>query len=531
VIGFAFAFLFAQLQPASVQGTVVQGDTGKPIPNAEIELSRTDNSVPQSYPAITAADGSFRITNIRPGEYRLTATRNGFVRTEYGQRRPGGLTKLLTLSAGQTMQGIQLLMTPAGLIAGRIYDRDGDPLGAANVQALKPVYQDGRRILQVVQSAVTNDLGEYRLFGLAPGVYFVSATPSDGQGPVTSITVAPRAANEPSAALLFGDQNLPVYFPGVADVRSASPVDLRTSPDRSGLDIIAPPIPMHHARGSIAAENGNVKVIPLSSTPGTSSANASAANGKFDIRGLVPGTYLLKATAFEMQGQTVIEVGDQDVENVSIPFTSESLIPGRLTFDDRPYKDDDPDAERVRFQLVTDPRFPGFDPVMYNPFPNGSFGLGLLPGDYRITSLQFEGHPNAYLKSVGVGGQDVFNDGLHVRGPINGGIEIVVGTKPGNLSGTALTERRQAGANALVVLIPSTGRGRWPDNVKTVVADAAGRFQIQSLPPGDYTAYAWNDIEPGAWQDPDFLRIYANRGTPVHIDEGRNQNAEVMVLQ
>ena len=62
-------------------------------------------------------------------------------------------------------------------IAGRVYDRYGDPVGNANVQALKYVWQDGKRLLTAVQTVRTNDLGEYRLFWMQPGQYVVSGRP------------------------------------------------------------------------------------------------------------------------------------------------------------------------------------------------------------------------------------------------------------------------------------------------------------------------------------------------------------------
>ena len=54
---------------------------------------------------------------------------------------------------------------------------DGQPAVNATVQALKATYPDGKRVLKPVQTAITNDLGEYRLFWLPPGSYFVSALP------------------------------------------------------------------------------------------------------------------------------------------------------------------------------------------------------------------------------------------------------------------------------------------------------------------------------------------------------------------
>ena len=78
----------------------------------------------------------------------------------------------------QLLDDINVDMTPSGAITGRIFDRDGDPMGATVVQAYVASYRDGKRVLQIVQSTYSNDLGEYRLFGLRPGRYYLSAAPA-----------------------------------------------------------------------------------------------------------------------------------------------------------------------------------------------------------------------------------------------------------------------------------------------------------------------------------------------------------------
>jgi hypothetical protein len=533
VLGFTYLLLVAQLQSSVVQGTVIAANTGDAVPSAHVELLRTDGTAPQSYPAITAADGSFRIPNVRPGEYRLSATRSGYLRGEYGQRRPGGASSLITVRPGQEVRNIQVKIVPAAVISGRIYDGDGDPLGGATVYALKPAYQDGRRIFRIAQSAVTNDLGEYRLFGLAPGQYHVSATPN-GRRAVRSIIVnSPQLPPENGNRFLFGSDDdgpyLPVYFPGVSDVRSAALIDLRLGGELASVDIVAAPVPMLHARGTIETDQATVRAVPLTATPGTSTFNTSAGNGKFDVRGLVPGSYLLQANAFENKGQTVIEVGDRDLENVAIRFSEQFHIPGRIRFDDRPPSENDPDAEKVYFQLAPDPKFEGLETTTYNPFPNGFFAFNVVPGDYRVTGFRFKS--NTYLKSIRMGSQDILNDGLHVRAPVQDTIEIVIGTKAGSLNGTALDERRQPVPNATIVLFPDAGRRRWPDTIETARTDASGRFDIHNLPPGTYSLFAWDDLEAGAWQDPAFIRAYEGRGTAVRVEEGRTQTVEVVVLR
>jgi hypothetical protein len=37
--------------------------------------------------------------------------------------------------------------------------------------------------------------------------------------------------------------------------------------------------------------------------------------------------------------------------------------------------------------------------------------------------------------------------------------------------------------------------------------------------PGDYRAFAWDDVEAGAWQDPDFLLRFENAGKAIRIGE------------
>src|SRR5213078_4613799 len=108
-------------------------------------------------------NGRFILENVTPGKYRLIATYDGgYVPAEYGQRSPTGEGIPFEIAAGQKMTGIQLAMPPTGAISGRVYDRDGEPLGKAQVLALRHVYKNGRRGMTIVQSVESDDRGEYR---------------------------------------------------------------------------------------------------------------------------------------------------------------------------------------------------------------------------------------------------------------------------------------------------------------------------------------------------------------------------------
>ena len=77
------------------------------------------------------------------------------------------------------MANLEIRVAAAGAISGRVADSSGEPIGAAQIRAFMTSYKDGRRILKVAMATYTNDLGEYRRFGLPPGNYYVSATDTE----------------------------------------------------------------------------------------------------------------------------------------------------------------------------------------------------------------------------------------------------------------------------------------------------------------------------------------------------------------
>ena len=78
-----------------------------------------------------------------------------------------------------------IALIPRGAISRRIYDRNGDAVTNATVQAFKYAYREGRRALVSVDSARSNGLGEYRFFWLAPGSR--SCKPGDVPGRIRDL--------------------------------------------------------------------------------------------------------------------------------------------------------------------------------------------------------------------------------------------------------------------------------------------------------------------------------------------------------
>jgi hypothetical protein len=164
-----------------IEGQVTNVATGAPVKKIDLLLNRIDldprtGAQQTTYSATSDTGGKFAMTDIEPGKYRLTASGNGFVRATYGARGPNRPGTTLSLDAGQRLKDLNFKLTPHGVVTGRIVDEDGDPVARVSVQTQNYRRVEGRKQLTPSGSASTNDLGEYRIFGLGPGRYYLAAT-------------------------------------------------------------------------------------------------------------------------------------------------------------------------------------------------------------------------------------------------------------------------------------------------------------------------------------------------------------------
>jgi hypothetical protein len=573
--------------PATVEGVVVKAGTAEPLSGARVQLDLQATAFlsgtadpPLTPPesshlgATTGPDGRFVFASVVPGEYRVIASHSGgYVPAEYGQRTATGRGISFVLAPGQKLADVQLELTPTGSIAGHVYDRDGEPAGRAIVQALRPIYSNGKRALTIVQSVLTNDRGEYRLFWLPPGPYYVTARAARGQDVEHNVPGIPFAQRptavritEPARAVTFEQASGPivstrtlatgevvdetevtVYYPGATEADRATRIDLRSGASADGVDIpTAGPVRTRRIRGIVVMTNGQpvvdagVLAVPRSSDPNlVVPADRSRADGSFDIAGVVPGSYLLFANDQSMTGVASLQVGDANVDNVVIAVTPGFRISGRIVVAGQSRNGSDPNVASQRVTFRRDPDIlgmpsagPSFSPP---PSADGSFVLeGVPPGDFRVT-LGFPGArpslpPDAYVESMRLGTADVLEGGLHLSGQPRDALEIVIGANGGRVNGTVVNGGRAPVTNATVVAVPDANDRRRTDRYKRVSSDSSGRFQMRGLAPGGYTLFAWEDIDEGAWQDPDFLRPYESRGTSVQVRDGSDESVQLTVI-
>lgn len=508
--------------PATISGRVVSATNGMPLKKATIlaMMSQAGQSGPvRPKSTTTDADGNFLLKDLDPGRYMLSVTRSGYARQYYGQRVPLGPGTEISVIAGQQIKDILFRMIPAGVIAGRIVDEDGEPVYQARVEAQRWMYVRGKRQLIGGGFAMTNDLGEYRLAQLAPGHYFVSAT-------FPAMVVMPGGSGDSREGYSQ------TFYPGVYDSAQADPIEVKGGAEVGGINLRLVPMRAVHVRGVVIGgkvkEFGlDVRLIPKGRYRPTDKFAMPDEHGAFDMEGVVPGTYTILADSFadekRMFAQQTIEVADSDIDGITLLLKPGADIPGRLRLEGNvPVKD-----SHIRVSLFPE-EFLLFGGMPAVPDDNMTFTLkGYSDGDYRLSVF---GLPeDTYIKSATVGSRDILEDGYHLAGAVRP-LEIVISANGGRVEGVVTDNRNNPFAGARVVLVPDEAHRRRQELFKSANTDQYGRFTLRGVAPGTYTIYAWESIDEGAYMDPDFLKTYADTGKSIQVSESSRISADLKVI-
>src|SRR5262249_18780208 len=217
---------------ASVAGSVVQSDTGAPVANAQViftgpipegESAESNAEEMRRLGASTDEKGNFTFEKLKPGNYYVFAKHAGMIQKRSDEM--GGMT--VQLQSGHS-QKITVSMLATGVIAGRVLNEQGEPMQSERVTAMQYRYWlAGRRLIEV-KTVETNDQGEYRLFGLKPGSYFVLVG-SRGSGS-DGWVVMNRESSSKAIQRLYA----PAYYPNETTAQTAVPIVVKPGKLLSG---------------------------------------------------------------------------------------------------------------------------------------------------------------------------------------------------------------------------------------------------------------------------------------------------------
>jgi protocatechuate 3,4-dioxygenase beta subunit len=524
---------------AIMRGQVVAADSGAPIRRAQVRVfspEARDGRI-----ATTDAQGRFEIKELVGGRYTITASKGGFVSLQYGQRRPSESGTPIELADGQTLDKLSIALPRGSVLGGRITDEFGEPVANATVVAFRYGYQAGARRLLPTQSAnsrdTTDDQGHYRLFGLPPGEYYVSANLRTGGAEVTD-----PMGGEPSGYA-------GTYYPGTPNIAEASRITLAVSQENTSVSFGLIATRLVRVAGQVISSDGspaaNATVVLL---PGSSSAAGRALlqgggggggrtdqSGAFKMTNIAPGRYQVQArTGMRGDGEMAkmdLLVGAEDVDGLMLITAPGAKATGVIVSDSGEPLDFRAQQMQVAARpAVADTPQMGGGAAAGNGrvLDNWTFELSNLIDARLIRTNSPQGWT---LKSVFLDGHDITDVPMEFPpGQTVTGLQVVLSKKVTVLSGLVTDAKGRPALDATVVVFPADER-LWTFQsrfIKAARPDQDGKYQIPALPANtDYLLVAVQGLEDGQAGDPEFLATIKELGAKLSLGDGETKAVDV----
>lgn len=534
-------------KPGIIAGSVVNAKTNQPVRRVNLTLrpfgvtgtvSAGSGPVPPAapYAATTDAEGKFRIENVDPGSYRMSAERQGFVRQEYGARPNSIMGTTVTVAPAQELKDLNFKLVPHAVITGRVLDEEGEPLAHVQIQVMAQRFFRTKRQMMPVGGAQTNDNGEFRVADLAPGKYWISAT-YRARAMMFGDAPARNTADKPE------EEYVATYFPGSIDQASARPLDVQAGQEMPGIDIRIQKTRVYRIRGKVTGTPQPVRNVRLVLLPRDQAGLMGffggvgamvKEDGTFEIGGVPPGSYYV--AAFPMQGpqsvsgKVAVDVSRENVQNVTLTLGSGMTLNGSIRIDGDAQQPEQAQTKKtslgaVRVQLSVIEGLP-FGNSGGTVKDDSSFIIeNVGPDRYRILVLNLP--EGAWLKSIRAGDQEVLDTGLDLSSGVSGAVQITLGFGSGQISGKVQDAKQQPAQGSMVTLLPNPMKEDRNDLYRITSTDQNGQFTLQGVPPGEYRLYAWEDIEPGIYMDPEFLKPHESKAQKITIKANGQEQVSI----
>jgi Carboxypeptidase regulatory-like domain len=448
---------------------------------------------------------------------------------------------VLDLAPDKGLPDILFKLTPAGAIRGRIDDEYGEPVAGVEVEALIPAEKAepsedeppaaGSELVPLGM-AVTNDLGEYRVYGLPPGNYYISAID-------TGMPELPDPALRRNGFMISSDGDTPkpthppVFFPGVLHRDEAETIALHAG-EQARADFVLRTAKLGSVTGR-ALVNGTpvsgawVQLRPVELASEFASLeyhSTTDSKGQFQITNVVAGPYIAEGTyqasdtATRLSGHQKVEVLDTALVSIELHLRRGVAIKGviqggpGLTFE----------------QQFTQRTIVWIQPVDDSDV---SFGVGEVQKDGTFQandlsegkySVQVTGLPDGwYVKSIVAGTQNLSDQGLTVAASSLPPLQITVRQGAAQLDGT-VTDGSSYVAGATVRLFREGDQSRRINLSPRAQTDQNGKFVVTDLAPGRYTVSA--ELSP---DDARALSFRKTGSASVTLDENQHKSIEVRI--
>jgi hypothetical protein len=495
-----------ETKTGAITGAVVN-ENGQPLPNAAVYVRAFGANGP-GRSTTSDNDGAFQVGGLDPLAYMVSASLPAYTPAPRDPDSPQS-------SYFRVGDSVKIELIKGAVITGTVTASTGEPIVAVRVRVF--MIRDGNgkaaRYEMPYRERTTDDRGVYRIYGLAPGTYLVSA---GGGGGFSGYNINPY------------DTDVPTYAP--ASTRdTATEVNLRAGEEATGVDIRYRGEPGHVVSGIAGGGAGpagfTIRLSSISNGASQMSIMSYQPPGSrgFSFNGVGDGDYDLTAESFSATGNSVseprrIKVRGADVGGIELTTKPLGSIAGRVVLEESK----EPECKGKRRPLFAEtlitpwhneknvpkdqPQFIWGMGAPTLPDKQGDFTLhNLAPGQYRFNTRSFAKY--WYLQSISLQPQvtpaaktapanrpvDAARNWTTLRsGDRLSALIITFAEGAASLHGQIkLAEGQRLPSKLFAYLVPAE-RERAEDILRFFVSQVAadGTFALNNLPPGHYWALA-----------------------------------------
>ncbi len=521
------------VQPADISGWVSSMRDGKPLSRASVAL-KPENSGLHAYSDTTDTQGRFYFPGVAPGRYSIEVARDGYLNATAGWYGDYRFPPIFTVHSGRDINGLAFKLYPWGVMSGRIAFNDAEPAVGAEVTLFRDTWWRGRHVYAIAGRATTDDRGEYRMHGLEPGSYVVSAA---WQKPVLVQGAEQEPRRDAQGRPLPDEDYAVTFYPDARRLVEAVPIQLGYGESATGVDIFLTTARTVRIGGRVRSGLSGGPVTNPSLTLRRTGADNTAAiavpanietgkDGEFHISGVVPGSYYLIAEDSEdgkrLLARRQITVGEDPIANIEMLVVPAQKWFGRVTVLE------DPTARLDNLRIELDPRDETAQPVEAQVREDGEFSLDFMPEavyDVYVKGLR----DGTYVKSVTAAGSDLLQNGVSAPpGAAPAPMQIVLSRQGAEAIGAVMNADRTVAPGVNVDLIPDPPAGRYQDYQESY-SDEYGNFHLTGIAPGRYLLLAWAGEPPCDIYDPERLDDCRAFGASVALSGAANTPVSLLL--